>query len=81
MPEDKQSINLKIETKIGSIFVEDIVEYCAGKLYFYIYEKNHTVKTIKRDVILEVFRYNGNHIWEVSLKTFKERQPNDPYKR
>jgi len=81
MPEDKQSINLKIVTMAGDIYVEQIVEYTCGKLYFYIYEKNHTVKTIKRDVILSVHRYNGSHIWPVSLKVFKERLNKEPYSR
>ena len=81
MPEEKQPINLKIATRAGDIYVLDIIEYVSGKLYFYMYEKNHTVKTIKRDVILSVHRYNGSHIWPVSLKVFKERQQKDPYIR
>ena len=80
MSEDKQSINLKIETKAGVITCLDIIEYVSGKLYFYIHEKGTAVKTIKRSVILAVYRFNGNHVWEVNLKTFKEKQK-DPYSK
>jgi hypothetical protein len=80
MSDDKQAINLRIVTKAGDIKCMDIEEYVTGKTYFYIHEKGSSVKTIKRDVILGVYRFNGTHEWPVNLKVFREKS-RDAYSR
>jgi hypothetical protein len=80
MSEEKQPINLLIVTKAGDIRCLDIEEYVTGKVYFYIHEKGSSVKTIKRDVILEVYRFNGTHQWPINLKVFRDKS-RDPFSR
>ena len=69
-------MKLRIRTSAGDILVDQVKEYVCGKLFFYInvLEGNHLqVKTIKRDVIKDVYRVNDHSEWKINLKNFKEK--------
>lgn len=70
-------MKLKIITTIGDILIEDVQEYVCGKQYFYINilltNETYEIKTINRNIIHEVFRFDGTFEWPIHLKTFKER--------
>lgn len=69
-------MRLRVETTAGDISVDQVQEYVCGKRYFYVNTVGNAypeVKLIKRDIIHEVYRVDGESEWKVNLKTFRDR--------
>lgn len=69
-----KSYTLKLETRVGTLMIENILEFIFAKRYLYYSTMDDKVSRIKRSTIHKAYRLiSGSTKWvEVRMRLFKD---------
>ena len=70
----KNSYMIKLDTKLGEVVIEDVIEYVFAKQYFY-YSTKEVVNRIERASIHRAYRLLSSSKWiPINMKQFKSKE-------
>ena len=70
----KSNYTIKLDTKVGEVIIEDVIEYVFAKQYFY-YSTKDIVNRIERISIYKAYRLLSGTIWiPINMKKFVNRE-------
>lgn len=73
----KSNYTIKLDTKVGEVIIEDVVEYVFAKQYFY-YSTKEIVNRIERTSIYRAFRLLSGTKWiPINMKKFINKEKNN----